>query len=123
MLSLSIDKIIEFIREEKLFEAKAEDGSFQIKIQKYTPVIATAIHAGGQFRKELLEATVMSDHDRWYEEDPATKAMIATHPIVIAGCDSRFEYDLNRDPNNAVFETAWGKQLWHTPLSEEMKVT
>ena len=47
--------------------------------------------------------------------------MVISHPILIAGLDSRFEYDLNRDPENAVFDTAWGKQLWHEPLSDEMK--
>ena len=55
------------------------------------------------------------------QEDPETKNMIASQPIVIAGCDSRFEYDLNRDPEHAVFDTAWGKQLWRKPLSEDMK--
>jgi N-formylglutamate amidohydrolase len=49
--------------------------------------------------------------------------MVASHPIVIAGCDSRFEYDLNRDPENAVFETAWGKQLWEQPLPNEQRET
>ena len=44
-----------------------------------------------------------------------------SHPIVIAGCDSRFEYDLNRDPDNAIYEDAWGKKLWREPLSDEMK--
>mgnify|MGYP000194537045 FL=1 len=46
-----------------------------------------------------------------------------SHPIVIAGCDSRFEYDLNRPPEEAVFETAWGKQLWKNPLPEVQKQT
>jgi hypothetical protein len=47
--------------------------------------------------------------------------MVNSHPIIIAGCDSRFEYDLNRPPEEAVFETAWGKQLWKEPLSKEAK--
>jgi hypothetical protein len=42
-------------------------------------------------------------------------------PIVIAGRDSRFEYDLNRDRANAIFEDAWGKKLWHQPLSPDLK--
>ena len=60
-------------------------------------------------------------YERWYEEDPATLTMIQTQPIVLAGCDSRFEYDLNRPPEEAVFETAWGKQLWKTPLPDTQK--
>ena len=47
--------------------------------------------------------------------------MVRSHPIVIAGLDSRFEYDLNRAPDTAVFDTAWGKQLWKNPLPEAMK--
>ena len=38
-----------------------------------------------------------TEYERWYEEDPETKNMVISHPILIAGCDSRFEYDLNRD--------------------------
>ena len=41
------------------------------------------------------------------------------HPIVIAGCDSRFEYDLNREPERAIYEDAWGKKLWHEPLPKK----
>ena len=62
-----------------------------------------------------------TEYDRWYEEDPETKNMVLSHPIVIASCDSRFEYDLNRPPKDAVFETAWGKQLWKQPLPEVEK--
>jgi len=62
-----------------------------------------------------------TEFDRWYEEDPETKNMVISHPILIAGCDSRFEYDLNRYPEEAVFETAWGKQLWKTPLKNNQK--
>jgi hypothetical protein len=47
--------------------------------------------------------------------------MVISHPILIAGCDSRFEYDLNRVPEEAVFETAWEKQLWKHPLPESEK--
>lgn len=58
-----------------------------------------------------------TEYERWYEEDPCTQAMVRSHPIVIAGRDSRFEYDLNRDPENAIYEDAWGKKLWKIPLS------
>jgi hypothetical protein len=41
--------------------------------------------------------------------------------MVIAGCDSRFEYDLNRAPDTAIYEDAWGKKLWRTPLKQKYK--
>lgn len=40
------------------------------------------------------------------------KEMVQSHPVVIAGRDSRFEYDLNQDPDNAIYGDAWGKKLW-----------
>lgn len=121
MECLSIETIISKIRNEETFHAVVDDYSLTIKIDEYTYYACAAIHDGHQFRKELWSNCIHTEYDRWYEEDPETKNMVQTHPIVISGCDSRFEYDLNRAPEDAVFETAWGKQLWHKPLSEEMK--
>ncbi|MBC3759068.1 N-formylglutamate amidohydrolase [Hyunsoonleella sp. SJ7] len=118
---LSVAEIISKIKKELCFEAVASDYSFTIKIEDYVPYICGAVHDGHQFRKELWTNCIHTEYERWYEEDPETKNMVQSHPIVIAGCDSRFEYDLNRAPEDAVFETAWGKQLWHKPLSEDMK--
>jgi hypothetical protein len=123
MEKLSVDTIIDKIKTQQIFHAVAEDYSFTLKIDEYVPYACAAIHDGHQFRKELWDNCLHSEYDRWYEEDPQTKNMIASHPIVIAGCDSRFEYDLNRAPEAAVFETAWGKQLWKTPLPKCHKKT
>jgi len=121
MEKLSIESIINKIMHQQTFHAVSDDYSFTIKIDEYVPYICAAIHDGHQFRKELWDNCLHTEYDRWYEEDPETKNMIASHPIVIAGCDSRFEYDLNRAPEDAVFVTAWGKQLWKTPLPEAQK--
>ena len=121
MEKLSVGVIIDKIKQQQPFHAVAEDYSFTIKIEDYVPYVCGAIHDGHQFRKELWDNCLHTEYDRWYEEDPETKNMISSHPIVIAGCDSRFEYDLNRPPEEAVFETAWGKQLWKTPLPEAQK--
>ena len=121
MLKLSVEEIITKIKNEEVFEAVCSDYSFTLKIEEYVPYVCAAIHDGHQFRKELWSNCLHSEYDRWFEEDPSTKQMIQTHPIVLAGCDSRFEYDLNRDPENAVFETAWGKKLWKEPLPENQK--
>lgn len=121
MLKLSVKDIISKIVNGDTFEAVSSDYSFTIKIDDYVPYACAAIHDGHQFRKELWSNCIHTEYERWYEEDPETKNMIKSHPIVIAGCDSRFEYDLNRAPEDAVFVTAWGKALWKTPLSESMK--
>lgn len=121
MQKLSIKDIISKIENEEIFHAVADDYSLTIKINDYVHYACAAVHNGHQFRKELWDNCIHTEYERWYEEDPETKNMITSHPIVITGCDSRFEYDLNRDPENAVFETAWGKELWHEPLSVEKK--
>lgn len=121
MKRLSIDSIIQKIANGERFHAVAEDYSFSLKIEDYVPFVCAAIHDGHQFRPELWEKCLHTEYDRWYEEDPETKTMIAGLPIVLAGRDSRFEYDLNRSPADAIFETAWGKQLWRSPLSESEK--
>ncbi len=119
MRRLSVTEIVSNINNEVVFEAVSEDYSFTLKIDEYVPYICGAVHDGHQFRKSLWENCLHTEYERWYEEDPCTKQMVRTHPIVIAGCDSRFEYDLNRAPETAIFDTAWGKQLWRKPLPEK----
>lgn len=121
MLKLSVQEIIKKIEAEECFEAVHEDYGFQLKIDRYVPYLCAAIHNGHQFRKELWENCFHTEYERWYEEDPATLEMIQSHPILIHGLDSRFEYDLNRAPEKAVYSDAWGKQLWRNPLSEDQK--
>lgn len=121
MQKLTIHQIIHSIENEEIFEAVAQDYSFTIKVDKYVPYVCGAIHNGHQFRKELWENCTHTAYERWFEEDPATKEMVQYHPIVIAGMDSRFEYDLNREPNRAIYNDAWGKQLWYNPLPNKMQ--
>lgn len=115
MERLSIDQMISKIQNEECFHAVSDDYSFTLKIDEYVHYVCGAVHNGNQFRKELWDNCIHTAYERWYEEDPATKEMVQTHPIVIAGCDSRFEYDLNREPERAIYEDAWGKKLWHEP--------
>ena len=121
MEKLSINAIISRINSEKTFYAVSDDYSFTLKIDSYVPYACAAVHDGHQFRKGLWDNCLHTEYERWYEEDPETKHMVLSHPILIAGCDSRFEYDLNRKPEEAVFDTAWGKQLWKQPLKSEEK--
>lgn len=118
---LAIEEMIENIESGTPFEAVSDDYSFSIKIEGYVNFVCAAVHDGHQLRKELWDNCLHSSFERWYEDDPATKSMIAGLPIVIAGLDTRFEYDLNRAPEVAIYEDAWGKALWKVPLSEQMK--
>lgn len=106
MERLLVSEIILKIENHEIFEAVSKDYSFTIKIDQYVPYVCGAVHDGHQFRKKLWENCLHTEYDRWFEEDPCTKEMIKTLPIVIAGCDSRFEYDLNRSPESAIYEDA-----------------
>ncbi len=121
LLELSISQIIQKIKNEEVFSAVTADKSFYIKINDYLPTVCAAIHDGSQLREELVEKCTHDPYSRWYEEDPHTRDFIKNFPIVIAGKDSRFEYDLNRDPNHCIFDEAWGKEVWKTPLTTKEK--
>lgn len=119
MLNLSVAEILKRIERGVPFEAQARDKSFRIKIASWVPYVCTAIHDGSKFRDELKIKTMLTDYERWYEEDPFTGDFISSLPIVLVGQDSRYEYDLNRKPEEAVFDVAWGKKVWSKPLTKE----
>lgn len=121
MLKLELSEIIKLINESKHFEAECIDSSFYIKIEEYTPFVGFAIHNGHNLRKELKQNCLLSDYERWYEEDPETLNFISSLPIVIAGMDSRYEYDLNRPEETAIYDEAWGKKVWKKTLTQDEK--
>lgn len=121
MLKLSLLEIIARIEKEETFHAVIDDYSFSIKIDDYVPYACAAVHDGHYFSPDLWDNCLHTEHDRWYEEDPCTGQMISGLPITIIAHDSRFEYDLNRAPETAIYDTAWGKSLWKEPLSPEKK--
>ena len=81
------------------------------------PLVAAAIHNGHGVRSELVDLLALSDAERLYEEDPFTDAWAAIAPTRIVAFRSRFEMDLNRPREKAVYlepEDAWGLQVWKT---------
>lgn len=121
MLKLEIDDILNLIENEKPFSAISVDGAFLISIEEYVPYVCCAIHNGGNFRANLRDKIALTKMDRWMEEDSHTWQFIASLPIRVIVYDSRYEYDLNRSPNSAIYEDAWGKKVWKSPLTEEEK--
>ncbi|MGB1074680.1 MAG: flavohemoglobin expression-modulating QEGLA motif protein [Flavobacteriales bacterium] len=120
-LRLTSTEIIERIRAGRDFEAIATDTGLRIRITDYVPFICTAIHAGGRMRHELQLKCALDDFERWQEEDPDTDTFINALPIAVIGTDSRYEYDLNRPPDQAVYEEAWGKKVWSRSLTKAEK--
>lgn len=117
MQKLSEQEIIRRIDSSEQFECELFDGSFVIKIESYTPIICTAIHAGNQFRSNITDRIDLSEQERFYEEDPYTDQLIQSMPITLIAQDSRYEYDLNRPISNCIYTKAWGKTVWKTKLS------
>ena len=65
----------------------------------------------------------MSDAERLREEDPFTGQAIVDVPTHIIAHRSRFEVDLNRSPDTAVYRTpeqCWGLRLWREPPSDAL---
>ena len=88
-----------------------------------SPVIATAIHNGNRVRKEVAELLALSDSERLREEDPFTEEWAAVSDTRIIALHSRFEVDLNRPRDKAVYispEDAWGLEVWKSGPSPDM---
>lgn len=84
---------------------------------------AAAIHDGHGLRSEVASILALSNADRLREEDPFTGQAIADVPTHIVAHRSRFEADLNRGRDTAVYRTpeeSWGLELWRKPPSERV---
>ncbi len=88
-----------------------------------SPIVCTAIHDGHGTRDELKNLFNLSDSERLREEDPFTSKWVNVSDNHIIVHRSRFETDLNRPREKAVYkkpEDAWGLQVWKGELNEEV---
>jgi N-formylglutamate deformylase len=89
-----------------------------------SPIVAVAVHAGHALRTSIAGLTALDDASRLREEDPHTDVWTAVSPTRLVACRSRFEVDLNRPRDEAVYaapDDAWGLDLWRRPLPGEEK--
>lgn len=114
---LSEQEIIHSIKSRQCFTATILGGAFTLKITQYLPAMSAAIHDGSNLRASLLDNCLLDETARYYEEDPYTGSFINEQAITLIAHDSRYEYDLNRNTDECVYETAWGKDIWKTPLT------
>jgi hypothetical protein len=87
------------------------------------PVVATAIHDGTDLREEVAAAMKLSVPDRFREEDPFTGQAVAGVPTHVIVHRSRFEFDLNRGAEDAIYQTpeqSWGLDVWHEPPAPQL---
>lgn len=85
------------------------------------PLVATAVHSGHSLRPDLAELIALSEDERLREEDPYTDEWASVVPNQIIGTKSRFEVDLNRPKEKAVYlapEDAWGLHVWKDALPD-----
>ena len=79
------------------------------------PIIATAIHDGHHLREECAAGSGLDDATRLREEDPYTGRIASLVPTRLIATRSRFEVDLNRPRDKAVYTCpadAWGLECW-----------
>ncbi|WP_116107740.1 N-formylglutamate amidohydrolase [Lewinella sp. IMCC34191] len=85
------------------------------------PLVLTAIHDGAAVREALQDRFALDELERRYEEDPHTATWARLREPHIVGLHSRFEVDLNRSRDSAVYlepADAWGLNVWrHRPDS------
>jgi len=87
------------------------------------PIVATAIHDGHELRQEVASLTALSDEQRLREEDPYSGEWTKVAATRLVARRSRFEVDLNRPRNTAVYAKpadAWGLNLWRQTPPEAL---
>ena len=87
-----------------------------------SPLVGAAVHDGHETRPEILQRFSLDDAARLREEDPFTADMARALPRHVVGLHSRFELDLNRARDKAVYRApadAWGLNVWKTELEDE----
>jgi N-formylglutamate deformylase len=87
------------------------------------PVVAVAIHAGHALRDEVADLTAVPAERRFREEDAGTDEWAMCFPTRLVAGRSRFEIDLNRPRDSAVYgrrEDCWDVDPWHGPLPPEV---
>jgi hypothetical protein len=88
-----------------------------------SPLVAVAVHDGHDARDDSAALFAISDAERLREEDPFTGLWAEIAETHIIGLHSRFEVDLNRPREKAVYtkpEDAWGLIVWKSEPPPEL---
>lgn len=87
-------------------------------------IVTTAIHTGHDLRPEVAEQMILDEDTRLREEDPHTDRIGALMPARVVVHRSRFEVDLNRLLEDAVYRTpedCWDLEVWRSnPLPDDI---
>jgi hypothetical protein len=87
-------------------------------------VVAVAVHAGHGLREEIAAIMALPAPTRLREEDSGTAEWAALFPTHLVAHRSRFEFDLNRPRDSAVYlrpDDCWELEPWRRPISPEVR--
>jgi len=119
----SLKEIEKRLNEDRLpFSGISKLGSTEFHFLKPSFHAGLVMHAGSRIRSGIKESLAVIRMDRFREEDPYLDAFIRDMPIQIIARDSRFEYDLNREPYSSIYPfdaLKWGLKVWCRDLSPE----
>ncbi len=90
------------------------------------PIVAVAVHDGHSVRQGLDAYFSLTAQERLREEDPFTGEWTEIAPSRIVAARSRFEVDLNRPREKAIYRTpgdAWGLHVWNETLPDDVVAT
>ncbi len=82
------------------------------------PLLGVALHAGHNLRSEVVPLLAITEEQRFREEDPYSEYWTQVCGTQLLTLRSRFEVDLNRPRDQAVYRSAeesWGIQVWTYP--------
>ena len=87
------------------------------------PLVSLALHDGHQVRPEIVPWLEITPQERLREEDPRTARWTVMAPTRVVALRSRFEVDLNRPEERAIYRTpeeSWGLRVWSDGLPESI---
>lgn len=87
------------------------------------PLLALALHHGDSVRSDVAHLLAVDAERRRSEEDPLTGFWAEIAPNRLVALRSRFEVDLNRPPEQAIYlgpDDAWGLGVWRVPPGAEL---
>lgn len=87
------------------------------------PLVAVALHHGHEVRPEVEALLALTPEERRREEDPYTGEWTRVAPTRVVLRRSRFEVDMNRSRDEAVYRTpedAWGLEVWSSPPPDDL---
>jgi hypothetical protein len=104
-------EIIERIAAGRRFRATVAGGAYTVAIARFTPAVVTAIHDGHDIPEEIARDLLVTEEQRRFEEDPFTGTIADSFAVSLTMHHSRYYYDINRRPEQCIYQEAWGQKI------------